>query len=60
MGGIAKLVKELKSSVEEIKKEIAPKEKEKDEVEEILQAQLMIDQIIVANSDAIKRIDREI
>jgi hypothetical protein len=29
MGGMAKPVKELKSSVEEIKKEIAPKEKKK-------------------------------
>jgi hypothetical protein len=29
-------------------------------VEEILQAQVMIDQIIIANSDAIKRIDRGI
>lgn len=39
-----------------MEKKIEPK----DEIKEILEAQEVIDEIIVANSDAIKRIDKEI
>ena len=56
-GGIVKLVKELKDSVEAL--EGKDKQKEIDEVSEILEAQRVIDEIIVANADAIKRIDQE-
>ena len=35
-------------------------EKENKEIKEILNAQAIIDEILVANSDAIKRIDKEI
>ena len=34
--------------------------KEKDEVKEILEAQAIVDKIIAAKADAIKRIDQEI
>ena len=56
-GGIVKLVKGLKASVEAL--EIKGIPKEMDEVKEILEAQRVIDEIIVANADAIKRMDRE-
>jgi hypothetical protein len=58
MGGIAKLVKDLKSTVEGIEKKIVVKEMK--ELKEILDAQKVIDEVIVANGDAIKRIDKEI
>ena len=58
MGGIAKLVKDLKHTVEGLEKRLIVKELE--ELKEILDAQKVIDEVIVANSDAIKRIDREI
>ena len=48
--------KDLKVTVERLEKKIEPK----DEIKEILEAQEDIDEIIVANSDAIKRIDTEI
>ena len=56
-GGIVKLVKGLKASVEALESTGIPKEM--DEVKEILEAQRVIDEIIVANADAIKRMDRE-
>jgi hypothetical protein len=62
MGGIVKLVKDLKVSVEELQNKALTKEKESEkyEINEILEAQKVIDEILVANCDAIKRIDREI
>ena len=54
-GGVVKLVKDLKLAVEALHK------KDKvDEIQEILDAQTVIDEIIVANSDSIKNIDKEI
>ena len=58
MGGIVKMVRELQSSVRNLETKI--QSSQKDEIKEILTAQQVIDQIIVANPDAIKRIDREI
>ena len=58
MGGIAKLVKELKTTVENMQKE--NEVSENDEIQEIIDAQQLLDEIIVANSDAIKRIEKEI
>ena len=57
-GGIVKLVKDLKGTVEALQEKSVPTEAE--EIKEILDAQRIIDEIIVANSDAIRRIDREI
>ena len=57
-GGIVKMVKDLKITVESIEKKISLKENE--EIREILETQRVIDEVIVANSDAIKRIDKEI
>ena len=60
-GGVVQLVKNLKISVEALDKKIDEKEtKETKEIKEILDAQTIIDEILVANSDAIKRIDKEI
>ena len=56
-GGLVKLVKQLKTSVEALEGRSIPKEM--DEVREILEAQRVVDEIIVANADAIKRIDQE-
>jgi hypothetical protein len=58
MGGIAKLVKELKTTVENMQKE--NKVSENDEIQEIIDTQKVIDEIIVANSDCIRRIEKEI
>ena len=52
MGGIAKLVKELKTTVENMQKE--NKVSENDEIQEIIDTQKVIDEIIVANSDCIR------
>ena len=57
-GGIARLVKDLKSAVEKMEKKNAASENS--EVQEIIETQKVIDEIIVANSDAIKRMDKEI
>ena len=57
-GGLAKLVKEIKCSVEKLEKKEPHKEDEK--IQEIVEAQQVIDAIIVANADAIKQIDKEI
>ena len=56
-GGIVKLVKDLKGTVEALQEKSVPKEVE--EIKEILDAQRIVDEIIVANSDAIRRIDRK-
>ena len=58
MGGIARMVKDLKDSVETL--EIKVDAKESKEIKEILETQKVIDEVIVANSDAKKRIDKEI
>ena len=51
-------VKDLKCSVEDLKMKLSIKENE--EIREILEIQRVIDEVIVANSDAINRIDKEI
>jgi hypothetical protein len=58
MGGIAKLVKDLKSSVDNLEKKRQMTENK--EIQEIIDTQKVIDEIIVSNSDAIKRMEREI
>ena len=57
-GGVVKLVKDLKLTVEALGKKLDAKEI--DEVKEILDTQKVINEVTVANSDAIQRIDREI
>ena len=58
MGGIVQMLKELKSTVEVLGKKNT--KEECDEIQEILDAQKVIDEVIVANADAIKRINKEI
>ena len=57
-GGIVKLVKILKSNLESLEKKIS--NQENDEIREIIETQKVIDEVIVANSDAIRRMDKEI
>ena len=57
-GGIVKMVKDLKISVEALEQKGIPQENE--EIREILETQRVIEEVIVANSDAIRRIDKEI
>ena len=56
--GIVKLVKILKSNLESLEKKIS--NQENDEIREIIETQKVIDEVIVANSDAIRRMDKEI
>ena len=58
MGGIVQMLKELKSTVEVLGKKNTKEENV--EIQEILDAQKVIDEVIVANADAIKRINKEI
>ena len=58
MGGIAKLVKDLKATVENLQKKDQVSENR--EIQEIIDTQRVIDEIIVANSDCIKRMEKEI
>jgi hypothetical protein len=58
MGAMFKTVKDIKSYVEALDKKL--QSKENDEIKEILEAQRVIDEIIVANDGAINRLDREI
>ena len=58
MGGIAKLLKDLKSRVESLEKK--EQESANKEIQEIIDAQTVMDEIIVANADAIKRMEKEI
>ena len=58
VGGMAKMFKDLKHSVEVLEKKVSANEN--DEIKQILDAQTVIDEILVANSDAIKRINKEI
>ena len=57
MGAILATVRDLKATVEALDKRTAVEENK--EIKEILEAQKVIDEVIVENSDAIKRIDRE-
>ena len=56
MGLMMRTVKDLKCTVEALEK----KTKENDEIKEIIKTQKVIEEVLVANSNAIKRIDREI
>ena len=58
LGGVVKMLKSLKGTVEVLEKKVD--EKETKEIKDIIEAQAAIDAILVANSDAIKRIDKEI
>ena len=57
MGAILVTMRDLKATVEALDKRTAVEENK--EIKEILEAQKVIDEVIVENSDAIKRIDRE-
>ena len=57
-GGILKLVKNLKTTVESLVEKVS--KQENDEIKEIIETQKVIDEVIVANSDAIHRIEKEI
>ena len=57
MGGMARLVKDMKSTVDNLEKKMDVKDDK--EIKEIVEAQQVIDAIIVANADAIKRIEKE-
>ena len=54
-GAIVTAVKDLRCTVEDLKKNILPMENE--EIKEILETHKVIDEVVVANSDAIKQID---
>ena len=56
MGLIMKTVKDLKGTVEAL----AKKTKENEEIKEMIKTQKVIEEALAANSDAIKRIDKEI
>ena len=58
MAGIVKMFKDLKITVEVIEKKVLPVEN--DEIQKILDTQKVIEEIMGANADAIKRIDREL
>jgi transcriptional regulator with PAS, ATPase and Fis domain len=58
MGLIMRTVKDLKGTVEALGKKTVPNEN--DEVKEIMETQRVIEEVLVANSDAMKRIDKEI
>ena len=58
MGTVVKMMQNLKCSVEVLEKKMDIKQNQ--EIKEIIDAQSVIDEILVANSDAIKRIDKEI
>jgi hypothetical protein len=57
-GAIISTVKDLKSNVEELKKRVA--EVKIDEVQEIIETQRIIDEVVVANLDAVKQLKCEI
>lgn len=58
MAGMLKMFKELKKAVEVIEKKLLLTKD--DEIKEIIDTQKVIEGVIVANGDAIKRIDEEI
>ena len=57
-GRLVSTVKDLKSSLEALEKKVDTSQN--DEVREILETQIVIDEVIVANSDAINRMKQEI
>ena len=57
-GGIIATVKALKETVERLERKIS--KEENDEIKELIETQRVIEEVIVANGDAIKRIDKEI
>ena len=57
MGGMARLVKDMMSTVDNLEKKIDVKDDK--EIREIVEAQQVSDAIIVANAEAIKRINKE-
>ena len=57
-GGIIATVKALKETVERLEKKMS--KDENNEIKDIMETQRVIEEVIVANGDAIKRIDREI
>ena len=58
MGAILVTVRDLKASVDALKRKDTTKENK--EIKEIMDAQIIVDKVIGANKDAIKRIDEEI
>ena len=58
MGGVAKLVKDLLTKVEGLEKKV--ENKERNELKEIMESRRVIEEVIVANSVAIKKIETEI
>ena len=58
MGGLAKLFKDLKATVDNLEKKNQVSENR--EIQEIIDTQRVIDEIIVANSDCIKRMEKEL
>ena len=55
MGGFIQMLKDLKKSVKVLEKRLDNKE-----IKEIIDAQAIIEEILVANDDAIKQMDKEI
>ena len=58
MGGVDQMLKDLKNSVKVLEKRLDDKEDK--EIKEIIDAQAIIEDILVANDDAIKQMDKEI
>ena len=58
MGAILVTVRDLKASVDALKRKDTTKENK--EIKEIMDAQIIVDKVIGANKDAIKRIDEQI
>ena len=56
-GGMAKLVKDLKCTVESLEQKVS--QRENHEIQEIIDTQQVLDEIIVAFSDALRRIEKE-
>ena len=57
MGAVLATIKDLKQTVEALGKRVSKNENE--EIKEIIETQRVIDEVIVANSDSIKRIMKE-
>ena len=57
-GGIVATVRDLRRSVEALEKKLSAQENE--EIREIMETQKVIEEVIVANADAIKIIKKEI
>ena len=57
MGAVLMTVKDLKGTIQVLEKRLS--DKENDEIKEIIEKQKMVEEVLAANSDAIKRIDFE-